>query len=311
MMCEQDKCYKFAILLAAHNGRKYIFDQLFSVLNQVEVSVHIFISVDLSTDSTFELLDHFSRYETRITLLDYGEKFGSAAPNFYRLFNDIDFSTFDYIALSDQDDVWATTKLVTAQHELLFSNSDGYSSDLTAFWNSDRQEYIKKSYPQKRYDYLFESAGPGCTFVLTNKLAIGFQALLRSGPLPIDIHYHDWLIYAFARKSNMNWVIHEWSSIGYRQHDNNQLGVNKGFSALLYRFKLIINGYGFNQSLLIANFLSISKMNIVSKGILNGRFGYLWLSLRSVHCRRRLIDVSFFFISCLLLFVFNPKYLKK
>ena len=45
---------KVAILLAAYNGIDWIEEQIFSILNQESVEVEIFISVDISTDGTYE-----------------------------------------------------------------------------------------------------------------------------------------------------------------------------------------------------------------------------------------------------------------
>ena len=70
------------------------------------VIVNIYVSVDLSTDNTIEIIRKYQMYESRIKLLKYGERYGGAAKNFFRLIRDVDFFKYDYVAFSDQDDIW-------------------------------------------------------------------------------------------------------------------------------------------------------------------------------------------------------------
>ena len=86
-----------AVLLSAHNGICWIEEQVISILSQRDVSIKIFISIDRSTDNTFEWCKNFARKNNNINLLPYGEKFGGAAKNFFRLIRDVDFSYYDYI----------------------------------------------------------------------------------------------------------------------------------------------------------------------------------------------------------------------
>ena len=65
----------------------------------------------------------------------------------------------------------------------------------------------KKNQPQKKFDHLFESAGPGCTFVLTKELALKLQQFLKNGHFNQLDNYHDWLIYAYARSHSFKWYM--------------------------------------------------------------------------------------------------------
>lgn len=49
-----DNLPKVAVLLAAYNGMQWIKEQIDTVFNQQDVDVTIYISVDLSTDGTYE-----------------------------------------------------------------------------------------------------------------------------------------------------------------------------------------------------------------------------------------------------------------
>jgi len=222
---------KIAVLLAAYNGIQWIEEQVNTILNQSNVDVTIFMSVDLSTDGTYEWCQVLQEQNSKVVVLPYGERFGGAGKNFYRLIRDVDFSSFDYVSLADQDDIWLSDKLIHAINQIQQKSLDAYSSDVIAFWEDGREEVIKKSQPQKQFDYIFEAAGPGCTYVLTVDSFLKFKAFLVGNSLAGDFKLHDWLIYAFYRKNGLKWFIDDEASMRYRQHANNQVGFNKGLKA--------------------------------------------------------------------------------
>ncbi len=298
---------KFAIFLAAYNGIEYIFEQINSILTQENVDVHIFISIDKSSDGTESYLANLSSNESRITLLPLGDRFGCASVNFYRLIRDVNFADFHYICFSDQDDIWYPKKLYRAHDMLLKNKADGYSSNVIAFWVNGKRKFINKAQPQQPWDFLFESAGPGCTYVLNKQLALSFQRMVQCSQSEVlKIEYHDWLIYAFARANNFKWFIDSKPSLEYRQHKNNQVGVNIGWKSLWTRSKKTLNGHGFSQALLIANLLGLTSVNIVQYGLRGGRIGYLRLAFYARLCRRKSEDQLRFFILCLVSFFINP-----
>lgn len=234
---------KVAVLLAAYNGEKYIQEQIESIVNQVDVDIYIYISIDASTDKTLEICKQLQKIYKNIFIINDGKKrFGSAGKNFYYLIKNIDFEEFDFISLSDQDDIWKPFKLIRGIQVLKEEKASGYSSDVECFWDdgSRKNKIIKKSYPQKKYDYYFEPAGPGCTYILTKNFSIILQREIQNSTnLPF---HHDWYIYAFARYKNFNWFIDNHPNIYYRQHSKNQVGANIGFKNTLKRINLLRNG---------------------------------------------------------------------
>lgn len=301
------KLPRFAVCLAAYNGTAYIAEQIQSILDQKGVELDLFVSVDASTDGTEDLLVKWAQSEPRLILLPFGEHFGGAGPNFYRLLRDIELAEFDYLSFADQDDLWQLDKLWRAHCVLTAKAALGYSSNFTAFWPSGTTRLVNKAWPQRAWDYLFESAGPGCTYVLHRRLALALQNMVSGADARLlRVDYHDWLAYAFARSHNYSWVIDDWSSISYRQHASNQLGVNAGWRSFQLRARKVLSGYGFRQSLLIADAIGISSLPMVQRGLRRGRLGYLWLALQAPQCRRRPLDQLWFFLSCVLLAVVKP-----
>ncbi len=308
IQCIEDGIHPhFAVCLAAYNGMTYLKEQIDSILRQECVSLQIFISVDQSSDGTEDYLIELERSEPRLTLLPRGHRFGAASPNFYRLLRDIDLAVFDYLSLADQDDIWHPEKLWHAHCLMVEKGAHGYSSNVTAFWSSGKTRLVNKAQPQRSFDFMFEAAGPGCTYVLESSLALSLQQMVRgAGASLLRVGYHDWLIYAFARAHNYSWVIDDWSSMQYRQHANNQIGVNAGWRSYWLRVRKMLSGHGFEQSLLIADLVQASSMPVVLHGMRGGRLGYLWLALRALQCRRKRLDQLWFFILCVLFAMFMP-----
>ena len=229
-----------AVLLAAYNGMKWIEEQVDSIFLQKDIDIDIYISIDISSDSTYEWCQGLATKNTHIKVLPYGEKFGGAAKNFFRLIRDVDFSYCDYIAFSDQDDIWDSSKLYHAIKTIKQDELDGYSSNVIAFWSNGREKLVKKSFPQKKFDYYFEAAGPGCTYVLKQKSAQKFKKFLNNNWEYVNlVELHDWMIYAYFRSQGMKWKIDSKSLMRYRQHDHNQVGLNSGLKAYLIRFNKI------------------------------------------------------------------------
>ncbi|OOH94013.1 glycosyltransferase, partial [Comamonas kerstersii] len=81
---------KVAVLLAAYNGEKYIQEQIESIVNQVDVDVYIYISIDASTDRTLEICQQLQKIYKNIFIINEGkERFGSAGKNFYYLIKNV------------------------------------------------------------------------------------------------------------------------------------------------------------------------------------------------------------------------------
>jgi len=142
--------------------------------------------------------------------------------------------------LADQDDIWLPNKLAHAIEVILKKNVQALSTDVTAFFQDGRELLIKKSYPQKIFDYFFESAGPGCTYVIRADALDQFKNFLLDNWLAANnVDYHDWLIYAYFRQNNLTWWISNQPLMRYRRHEFNQIGPNYGFRAFMMRLSLV------------------------------------------------------------------------
>ena len=249
------------VLLAAYNGINYIENQLVSIFSQIDVRVTVYVSVDKSNDGTEEFLLTWAQTETRLKLLPFGSVFGLAGLNFYRLIRKVDFLSYEYVAYSDQDDVWDLRKLARHIQLLELAQADGISSNVVAFWENQKEMFVKKSQPQQKYDFLFESAGPGCSFLMKPLLVSKvYEQLVSEDSNANSVVMHDWLTYSICRAHSMRWIVDPEPSLRYRQHKSNVIGANFGIKAILSRYKKVKEGWYRNEVIKICKVcLDINK----------------------------------------------------
>ena len=225
---------------------------------------------------------------------------GSAA-NFLRLVREHVGAGFDYVALADQDDVWLPDRLSRAVEVMQRHGAVAYSSDVLAVWPDGRAMPIRKSQPQRRFDYLLEPAGPGCSYVMTAAFAAALRAELMARPQRFDgVQQHDWLIYSYARTHGHRWVIDDHPSIHYRQHPANEVGANVGLQGIRRRWHWARSGLFRRQLLHIGHLWPDAHANALRYF---ERFGWAdrcLLALRVRQLRRRPKDQLALFFMLLL-----------
>lgn len=291
--------------MAVLNGMKWLPEQVDSILKQRDVETQLIVSVDRSTDGSEEWCRVLATSDERVILLPTGEHFGSASANFYHLLSHVDTTRYTHIALADQDDIWQEDKLFHATHCLRLRNCSGYSSNVEAVWPDGRHTLINKAQPQCVYDYLFEAAGPGCTYVFTQDLASKIQKKLISHPVK-RINFHDWFCYAVAKSQNFEWHIDPESRMQYRQHSNNVLGINSGLNAFKRRARHAISGDAWKETYTLLQILYDAQQTHTPLIFPRTRWDFVKLGFMARKCRRRPRDQLFFFCLCLIMSLKNP-----
>lgn len=230
--------------MATHNGMAFLPDQLRTIRAQEEVVTQVLAYDDQSSDLTAQWLD--SQGITRLPTCP--DRLGPAGA-FVHLLLHADLSDVEAVALSDQDDLWLSNKL-SVQLQELRSNPRlaGVSSNVTAFWADGREIYIDKVVQPTSHDHLLESAGPGCTYLLSADFVRALRSvwtqhglekledLVRGRP------YHDWLVYSCARALGWDWTMLSSPLVRYRQHANNVFGVHDGMHGKWARLAELLAG---------------------------------------------------------------------
>lgn len=121
---------KISIVMCTYNGEKYLKDQIDSILQQTYPLHEIIIQDDCSTDATWSILQE---YELKNPILKCFQNKKNLGPHLNFL-NALTRATGDFIAPSDQDDIWMLNKiekllklignnlLIVSQSEILFSD---------------------------------------------------------------------------------------------------------------------------------------------------------------------------------------------
>lgn len=215
------------VLLSSYNGEKYIEAQIRSILNQtIAAQIHIRIRDDGSNDRTCEIIKRLKLdYPNKIELNEE-ENLGCNA-GFFELLNNAE--GYDYYSLSDQDDIWLSSKLETALAVLeaedtsipLLYASTSYlvEDDLVPYGQTRRKERDFSI-----YNTAIQNICPGHTQVINNALLKIIQEE------DIDLNriyvYDSWIVNLAALYGKI--LFNNSSFTYYRQHKYNQLGSGAG-----------------------------------------------------------------------------------
>lgn len=282
---------RVAVLLTTHDGVAWLPQQLASLQAQRGVEVHVIASDDASTDDTREILQtHAST--TNLTLLPACAAMGNANRNFLRLICEAPIGSAAYVAFCDQDDVWHDDKLARSVRTIVDRGLDAYSSDVIAFWPDGRQCLLYKAGPLKKYDYLFEPAGPGCTYVLSRAAFDALRAFAQEHYFNLGaLKVHDWWIYALARVRGWRWYIDAEPTLRYRQHARNEVGANVGLKAAHRRVRNVRCGQFRRDAMAIA--AAVGESSPITKWMQRySAMDRIRLAVMAPWCRRRARDAA-------------------
>lgn len=136
---------RVSVVMCTYNGEKFLREQIDSILAQTYPVYELIIQDDCSTDHTVDIIRTYQEQDERVKLyinpspLGFNYNFSTA---FYK-------ASGDYIASSDQDDIWRKDKIeVLINHMrdncLVFHNSCLFHQDpnkITGIKNADNVPY--------------------------------------------------------------------------------------------------------------------------------------------------------------------------
>ncbi len=236
------------ILMATYNGARFLPDQLQSFETQDHANWSLIVSDDGSTDSTVEIVEAFRATQAEggrsVSVIDGPKQ--NVAMNFLSLLAGVEGSP-DFVAWSDQDDVWLDDHLSRAVDRLSAVPGDQPALYGSATWIVDedlgnRQQSPRFSHPPGFANALVQSIAGGNTMVLN---WAGRQLAQRAAELAMQVggpFTHDWWLYQLISGAGGVVIRDETPSLLYRQHGDNLFGTNRGVRPALRRLARIVNG---------------------------------------------------------------------
>lgn len=231
--------------MATYNGEKYLRQQLDSILQQKYPYIEVIVIDDASTDGTLSILNEYAKLDDRIHLYRNEKNLGVIA-TFDR---GLELAKGEFIAFSDQDDVWDVNKIQILQSRMqILEESIGSStpilvhSDLVVV-NWDLQELHPSFWRYAGLDAKrHELAQLLISNIVTGCALIANRALVESArPIPVEAVMHDhWFALVAAALGHIEPVYEP--LVSYRQHGNNAVGAQ--FYGWLTIFKKLLSGCG-------------------------------------------------------------------
>lgn len=259
----KDNAPNVLVIMATYNGSEYISDQIESILLQESVNVNLIINDDRSSDDTVLICKKYARLYKNISLHVNETNLGIAENFLQSLYSDI-ASEYDYIAFSDQDDVWLPEKLIKGieymqnsndQPALYFSEVNNVDQNLQ---NPKPSLEVFRGYEKRSGTALLREWAHGCTMILNQKM----RSIICSYRPEVIPGNHDTWVYRVSACCGTIVADYDNSYILRRLHDGNQVGdildnfhnVRKFFLAFSQLFRpsnherleyalLIYNGY--------------------------------------------------------------------
>lgn len=211
--------------MATYNGQKYLKLQLDSIISQLRFNDELIILDDCSTDTTVEIISKYLK-DSRIKLYQNPNNIGHVK-TFSKL---LSLANYDFIIMSDQDDIWVTNRLKILYSTIVSKNISLVTSN--CLFIDDFGNYIKdplytgvKMIDSKKYfknilDVFFgRQQYLGCLMIIERNL------LRIALPIPNYVESHDlWLAFT-ANIMKSNFHIEDYSLLRRLHGHNASVGV--------------------------------------------------------------------------------------
>lgn len=199
-----------SIALCTYNGGAYLSAQLYTLVNQTYPNIEIIAVDDCSTDDTVKILNQYAGKYPQLKVFQNEANLGYVK-NFEKA---LGLTSGEYIALSDQDDIWELNKIelmvdAIGDHILLYHDSEFINQDGTPM--NRRMTDVRNFYQggDSRV-FLFENCISGHAMLLKRRLLKYFHGFN-------NIIIHDWWL-AYIALNNGTIAYLPQALVQYRQH---------------------------------------------------------------------------------------------
>lgn len=256
---------KISIALCTYNGKRYLKDQLQSIISQTILPYEVIVCDDGSTDGTIDVIKEFAKTSPVPFKWYINNNTLGVVKNFEQA---IQLCSGDYIALSDQDDVWKENKLeitlrkmkemekiespkcpLLVHGDLIVTNE--CLTPLTFSMMRKQGLQNEEDMQQAQRVLAVQNYVTGCTVMINKKLRD------IACPIPPEAVMHDWWLALIAANKGKIGFIKE-PLIYYRQHNNNTVG------AVINKWKRQIHSI-LQYHIIKDKLLAILTQNLVAK----------------------------------------------
>lgn len=222
-----------SVCIPTYNGEKFIYQQIISILSQINSDDEIIISDDGSTDKTLDIIKSFNDDRLKIFYNNKIKSKYSFNLTTQNLQNALLKARGEIIFLADQDDVWIDNKIERCINYL----KNGYDLILHDCAIVDQNNnLIDKSYFKLNnstpgiFNNIMKNSYLGCC------MAINKKVLDYALPFPKDIPHDIWIgliAEEFTKVKFLQEIL-----INYRRHGNNlSASGEKSSNTLLFKIK--------------------------------------------------------------------------
>jgi len=209
-MLQKENIPLVSIALCVYNGERFLKEQLETLVNQTYKNIEIIAVDDCSTDSSVQILETYKAKYPFINIhhnacnLGYVKNFEKA----------ISLCKGEFIALSDQDDIWDHDK-IKLQAEQIKDNQLIYHD--SAFIDESGRDMNKK---MSDILHFYRGSRPEI-FLLSNTVS-GHSCFFRKELVPEILpfhpdHFHDhWIAYVASNLGSIDFIPQ--CLVSYRQH---------------------------------------------------------------------------------------------
>ncbi len=202
-----------SVVLCTYNGAKYIEAQLASIIAQTYAVAEIIVVDDVSTDDTMAVVERAAARDSRISLSQNAFNIGFTS-NFESAMK---MAKHDYIAISDQDDIWHHQKIekmmaaFTSDAAAIYCDSVRFTKDIPIHpIKNKKSKHVAGTNVRKLAMY---------NTVSGHALIIRKTLLEKALPIPTAVYYDWWLALQAITSGGLQYL--DEILVYQRAHDNN------------------------------------------------------------------------------------------
>jgi len=276
----------FCCLICVHNGEDYLLDQIESILRQLDDDSFLFIHDWNSSDSSERIASSYCSLNSNVSFKKWNTAPGPCESFLKSLSYIRDNYSFDYIFLSDQDDIWFPNrvsvykKLMNKDYSLICSNAISFNNNhLSGIHTCVNPSLFFNLKHRSKLDYSIYFSNPiiGMTLCLSKEILFYIK----------DINYkkiimHDWFLCCLSFHYGKIFYIDQ-PTVYYRQHIDNYLGVTgnnlfkKFFLLPKYCKNLLVQEEYFYEYFNVRPPCLLKKISIVLQSSFLTKYGMLTL----------------------------------